>query len=70
MLLGQKIEDRKLSQQELDTLIEQDLLRLHQNSYQNCPNMKSRIDRALDILVQIGLPKQQLNERSALTLLA
>lgn len=32
--------------------------------------MKSRIDEALDILVQIGLPKQQLNERSALTLLA
>ena len=30
----------------------------------------SKIDEALDILMQIKMPKQQLNERSALTLLA
>ncbi|MDY6936725.1 MAG: BsuBI/PstI family type II restriction endonuclease [Cyanobacteriota bacterium] len=70
IVLGQKLGSRNLTQQEIDILIEKELLTMPENSHENPANAKFRIDEALDILGQLGLPKKQLNERSALTLLA
>lgn len=70
IVLGQKLGNRSPTQQEIDIFIEKELLTMPSNS-QNIPsNAKSRIDEALDILVRLGLPQGQLNERSALALLA
>lgn len=63
---GERVGTRSLSQQEIDDLIGEELL-----SGMNQPlTIKNRIDEALQVLTQLGLPRAQINERSALTLLA
>lgn len=55
-------------QDEIDSLIEKELFNM--TSKENPIQIKKRIEEALTILKQIGLPKDQQNDRSALTLLA
>ncbi|WP_206602941.1 BsuBI/PstI family type II restriction endonuclease [Leptolyngbya ohadii] len=70
LLLGKKVGDKKLTYQEIDSLVEKELLTMSESNKINPLKAKTKIDEALDILKQLGFPKQQLNERSALTLLA
>ncbi len=55
-------------QDEIDSLIEKELFNM--TTKENPIQIKKRIEEALSILRQIGLPKDQQNDRSALTLLA
>jgi adenine-specific DNA-methyltransferase len=69
--LGSTIPDIFPDQDELDRRIEEDLL--HMPSLKKSPDpvrAKRRIQEALSILKDLGLPREQQNERSALTLLA
>lgn len=68
--LGKRIGARVLSQQEIDELIEKELLSTTSQLMNNPIAIKNRIDEALQILRQLGFPRAQINERSALTLLA
>lgn len=70
VFMGNKFGDKKLTQKEVDDLLEENLLGMSGKNEENPLKVKSRIKEALDILMQLGLPRQQLNERSALTLLA
>ncbi|MBN3924648.1 MAG: Eco57I restriction-modification methylase domain-containing protein [Nostoc sp. NMS4] len=70
LLLGTGIKEQFPSLQEIDELIENQLLKMSNLSDNNPIATKSRIDEALQILTQLGFPRSQLNERSALTLLA
>jgi adenine-specific DNA-methyltransferase len=67
--LGLSIEEHLPSQTEIDQLV-QALLKMTNQSENNPLIIKNRIDEALQILIELGLPRAQLNERSALTLLA
>ncbi|MEH2376486.1 MAG: BsuBI/PstI family type II restriction endonuclease [Nostoc sp.] len=68
--LGTGIKEEFPSVREIDQLIENQLLSMSNLSDNNLITTKSRIDEALQILTQLGFPQAQLNERSALTLLA
>jgi len=67
--LGARIDDERFpSQRELDDLVREELLTMAEDA--DPILAKHRIDEALDVLKTIGMPRAQLNERSALTLLA
>ena len=69
--LGAKIDGAGLGQDELDRLIERELLGMTDDT--DAPEssaVKGRIEEALTVLKELGFPRRQLNERSALTLLA
>lgn len=69
--LGVLINGRRLEQDELDRLIEKELLGMTDD--QQAPDastVKQKIEEALTVLRELGFPRRQLNERSALTLLA
>ncbi|WP_341530854.1 BsuBI/PstI family type II restriction endonuclease [Nostoc sp. UHCC 0302] len=68
--LGTEIKQQFPSVREIDELIEDKLLSMTNQSSNNPIAIKSRIDEALQILAYLGFPKGQLNDRSALTLLA
>ncbi|MBD2611799.1 Eco57I restriction-modification methylase domain-containing protein [Nostoc punctiforme FACHB-252] len=68
--LGTEIKERFPSGCEIDLLVQNKLLNMSNQSDKNPIKIKSRIDEALQILRQLGFPRRQLNERSALTLLA
>ncbi|MBC6432155.1 N-6 DNA methylase [Nostoc sp. HG1] len=70
LFLGTAIKEQFPSLQEIDEFIENQLLSMSNLSENNPIATKSRIDEALQILTQLGFPRSQLNERSALTLLA
>ncbi|MBD2728646.1 Eco57I restriction-modification methylase domain-containing protein [Nostoc sp. FACHB-892] len=70
LLLGTAIKGQFPSLREIDELIENKLLSMSNLSENNPIATKSRIDEALQILTRLGFPRAQLNERSALTLLA
>ncbi|WP_242046335.1 MULTISPECIES: Eco57I restriction-modification methylase domain-containing protein [Calothrix] len=67
--LGLNIGEDFPSQSEIDKLV-QALFKMTNQSENNPIIIKNRIDEARKILVEMGLPKAQINERSALTLLA
>jgi adenine-specific DNA-methyltransferase len=67
--LGQKL-PLQPTQEEIDELLESELLKMNETAGKNPIVGKTKIDEALQILVSLGLPRAQLNERSALTLLA
>ncbi|MFN6540793.1 MAG: BsuBI/PstI family type II restriction endonuclease [Nostoc sp. EkiNYC01] len=70
MNVGLRIGGSLLSQSEIDEIVEEELLSMT-NQFENNPLIiKNRIDEALQILVELGFPRAQVNERSALTLLA
>lgn len=68
--LGIRIGSIPISQDELDTIIAQELAMTQQTSGFNPIQAKKRIEEAQDILRNLGMPRTQCNERSALTLLA
>ncbi|WGV23163.1 BsuBI/PstI family type II restriction endonuclease [Halotia branconii] len=70
LLLGSWVGEQFLSQREIDQLIEEKLLSMTNHSENNPIAIKSRINQALQILTDLSFPRTQLNERSALTLLA
>ncbi|PNK02806.1 adenine methyltransferase, partial [Cylindrospermopsis raciborskii S14] len=59
-----------LSQQQIDEIMEERLLSMEDQENESLASVKIRITEALEILKQLGFPRAQLNERSALTLLA
>lgn len=66
--LGQKVGDN-FSQEKIDKLMDE-LITNSDNQSNNPIQAKKKIEESLSILKQIGLPREQQNERSALTLLA
>ncbi|MEH2365791.1 BsuBI/PstI family type II restriction endonuclease [Nostoc sp.] len=70
MTIGLYITEYFPSQKEIDRLLQEELLSMSNQSENNPLRIKIRIDEALQILIELGLPRAQLNERSALTLLA
>jgi adenine-specific DNA-methyltransferase len=67
--LGAKVTDGTPSQREIDELLEQEMRSMTDIQTLNPVTAKEKIDEALQILKILGLPRGQLNERSALTLL-
>jgi len=65
--IGNTIEDLA-DQDEIDLIIEQELFEM--KGKENPVIIKKRIEEALSVLTQLGLPKDQQNERSALTFLS
>lgn len=68
--LGLCITEYFPSQKEIDQLVQEKLPSMSNQSENNPLIIKTRIDEVLQILIELGLPRAQLNERSALTLLA
>ena len=68
--LGAHVGDRFPSQTEIDELLEREIRRMADIQSPNPVAAKQKIDEALEILGSLGMPRGQLNERSALTLLA
>ncbi len=69
--LGRKITKKYPDQKEIDNIIEEVLFSMTKKpSKLNPIPTKQKIDEAISILKQLGLPKEQQNERSGLTLLA
>ena len=68
-LMGNKALGKELSQKQIDEILEEELAKMAGNN--NDPlAVQDKIDRALEILALLGMPKAQQNERSALTLLS
>jgi adenine-specific DNA-methyltransferase len=70
LALGQRIGSRFLDQNELDQLVHKELLEMADVSGVDPVLAAKRIQEGLRALTDLGLPRAQLNERSALTLLA
>jgi adenine-specific DNA-methyltransferase len=69
--LGATLPDVLIGQNELDRRIEEDLLRMPRSKKSADPvRAKRRLQEAISVLKDLGLPREQQNERSALTLLA
>jgi adenine-specific DNA-methyltransferase len=66
--LGRQIGDNVLNQDQIDALVERNLL-IMSDEVSPVSTVK-KIEEAISILKQLGLPKAQQNERSGLTLLA
>jgi adenine-specific DNA-methyltransferase len=68
--LGRKLGDATLAQEEIDVLVEMELIDMNDPAGIDPIAVKKRIEEAQEALTQLGLPRAQINERSALTLLA
>jgi adenine-specific DNA-methyltransferase len=68
--LGAQAETPSLTQREIDTLLEQEIRKMAVIHTPDPIAARQRIEEAISILRMLGLPRGQLNERSALTLLA
>ncbi len=68
--MGSAIKDRLPSQGQIDEIVEETLGLDTVSGTLDPVKAKAKIDEAMEILRQLGLPKEQQNERSALTLLA
>jgi adenine-specific DNA-methyltransferase len=68
--LGRKIGEAALDQEAVDAMVEQELIEMSTKAGTDPVAVKRKIEQALGILKALGLPREQLNERSALTLLA
>ena len=67
--LGARVGDGVLNQAKIDHFIDEEIFRM--TGEDNNPlHAQQKIDEALSILVALGLPRAQQNERTALTLLA
>lgn len=69
-MLGRKIGDRFPEQHQIDEYLEEVLSLADRTGVPNPVKAKKKLDEALTILKALGLPRQQQNERSALTLLS
>ncbi len=68
--LGRRCARPDAAQDEIDRAIEQEFFTMPDDEQANPIATKKRIAEALNILKLLGFPRSQLNERSALTLLA
>jgi adenine-specific DNA-methyltransferase len=68
--LGERVGNSFPNQEEIDRIVEEELLKMTNEPENITISIKSRINEALQILTQLGVPRAQQNERSALTLLA
>ena len=68
--IGARVGDRKLAQDGLDALVEETLGMAKDDEGADPMKGQKRIDEALAILGALGVPSEQQNVRSALTLLA
>lgn len=68
--LGSYVGNHIPTQQEIDRFIEAEITTMSHENSQNPVQVQNRIHEALQVLTALGLPRGQLNERSALTLLA
>lgn len=68
--LGERVRGQQLSQEALDTIVVAELAIMETAGHADPATVKRRIEQALAILRELGLPRAQQNERSALTLLA
>ena len=68
--LGAKVGGQPRSQREIDALLEEEMRRMTDIQSPDPVAAKQRVTESLEILRALGLPRGQLNERSALTLLA
>ncbi|MBB5619547.1 adenine-specific DNA-methyltransferase [Pedobacter cryoconitis] len=68
--IGKKVIDLELSQPKIDLLLDQEIENTEKEITKNPLMAHGKIEEVLGILKQLGMPRQQLNERSALTLLA
>ena len=68
--LGTHFKEVLPQQAEIDEIIEREFFTMSDASTSDPIATKKKLDEALEILKSLGLPKAQLNERSALTLLA
>ena len=67
--MGNKALSTELSQKQIDEILEEELANMAGNN-DNPLAVQDKIDRALEILALLGMPRAQQNERSALTLLS
>ncbi len=70
LLLGKQVEKDFPAQEKIDEIVAETLFNMQDQEYESLTMIKLRINEALEILRQLGFPRAQLNERSALTLLA
>lgn len=68
--LGQRVTTLDLTQDAIDQLVEQEVFHMTPNAGNSPSQHKTRVEQAIAALKALGLPRQQQNERSALTLLA
>ncbi len=68
--LGNASQGASLTQGQIDSIIKEEFFNMTDNSSGDPIATKKRLDEAVEILKLLGLPKAQVNERSALTLLA
>ena len=68
--IGRRVGDGVLPQDELDSLVEGHLGMANDDGSIDATKGQKRIEEALEVLAQLGVPKEQQNARSALTLLA
>lgn len=69
LALGAKIRDTWPNQEELDQIVKEELSLMDSQNFDPI-QAKKKIEEALNILRALKLPRMQLNDRSALTLLA
>ncbi len=67
--IGSLTKSDNLTQKEIDDLIEREVVQMTGDS-KNPLLAQEKIDQALEILIALGMPRAQQNERSALTFLA
>ena len=68
--LGRQIDDKFPSQEQVDRLLEREIQRMADIVSPDPVAAKQKVNEALTILELLGFPRGQLNDRSALTLLA
>jgi adenine-specific DNA-methyltransferase len=68
--IGERVNSLELTQLALDDIVEQELLNMPAKQTRTGGAARRRIDQAVKVLTELGLPKEQTNERAALTLLA
>lgn len=70
-LLGNQFGDKLPIQATIDSIVRKKVFLMTENGSENDPiDVKKKISEAMEILKAIGLPREQQNERSALTLLS
>ena len=67
--MGEEIEIPNLNQEQINSILEREIIRMSGDT-ENPLTIQEKIDQALEILIALGMPRPQQNERSALTLLA
>ncbi len=67
--MGRKVDSPNLSQEQINRIIEEEIIRMTGDTNNPLAD-QTKIEQALEILVALGMPRAQQNERSALTFLA